>query len=214
MCAFLYVRVATIATRAWLFRRAAYKGARFSSEFRLAHSMFIARNSASFRLCVSAALCLSSRLRLCLSSPSLCSALLSVLLSSLICYRLCSALLSAVVFSLSARHSTLLCIRLYSSFRLCICVCSRRGLTRCVAFHIHIPGRSRFFLRRMRTRSQPTVAKQSHRYSFFKVFFNIYIYSRFSQIIKPFNSDSFIFAKKTRVWFNREIYNFDKIYIN
>ena len=164
MCAFRYVRVATIATRAWLFRRAAYKGARFSSEFRLAHFTFIARNSVSFRLCDSderhkAAESQSLKLRLCLSSPSLCSALLSVRLWSQHCSRLSSALVSVLLFSLlwsshsllcirlysafdSARHSTLLCIRLYSSFRLCICVCSRRGLTRCVAFYTLIVRRN------------------------------------------------------------------------
>ena len=44
--------------------------------------------------------------------------------------------------------------------------------------------------------SQPPVAKQSHRYLFSGVFFNIYIYSPFFQIIKPFTNDSFILATK------------------
>ena len=52
------------------------------------------------------------------------------------------------------------------------------------------------FLRKMCKRSQQTVAKQSHRYSFSGVFFNIYIYFRLSQIIKPFTSDSFVCNKK------------------
>ena len=71
MCAFRYVRVATITTCAWLYLRALYKGARFSSEFRLAHfsahCMELCRFLSVSRLCSASALVsalrrLSSRL--------------------------------------------------------------------------------------------------------------------------------------------------------
>ena len=46
-----------------------------------------------------------------------------------------------------------------------------------------------------------TVAKHSHRYLFSEGFFIIYIYSRFTQIMKPFISDSFILQQKTESGF-------------
>ena len=115
MCAFRCVRVATITTRTRWVLRASYKGARFSSEFRLAHFTFIARNSAGL-LCFLSSLLLSLRLPLVLASsallssrPLFCSRLVlcSVLVSSfalfssrlLLCSRLvfCSALVSSFV---------------------------------------------------------------------------------------------------------------------
>ena len=107
MCAFRYVRVATIDMRAWLFRRAAYKGARFSSEFRLAHCTELCRFLALASSLSLPLLCVGSRL---------CSALVSHLLSSLFCSSLCCGLLALCSAFDSILHSTLLGIRLYSAF--------------------------------------------------------------------------------------------------
>ena len=81
-------------------------------------------------------LCRFSPLRLCTYAPlHLCSALLSVLLSSQHCSRRSSAFVSVLLFSLLWSSRSLLYIRLYSSLRLCTCVCFRLGLTRRVALY-------------------------------------------------------------------------------
>ena len=96
--------------------RASYKGARFSSKFRLAHFTFIARNSPGFSLCASvllSSLCDTLRAALlfwsCLCSARLCSARLS---SARICStRLCSSRLclgSRLCFSLVAPDSNIM----------------------------------------------------------------------------------------------------------
>ena len=88
------MRVATITTRTLLLLLAPYKGARFSSKFRLAHFTFIALNSAGFGLCASAALRLCASSRLCSFAPLLCSA--SPLCSSLLRFALLRLCLSAL----------------------------------------------------------------------------------------------------------------------
>ena len=102
----------------------------------------VSLSSLSTKLCPFSPLrlCTSARLHLCAFAPLFCSphcaVLVSALLSSLICSCLCSALVSVLLFSLLWSSRSLLCIRLYSSLRLCICVCFRLGLTRRVALYI------------------------------------------------------------------------------